>query len=470
MTADFTRPSSETVEALRASVTGSRDTLLRELGELVAIPGIAWDSFDAAELDRSARAVAALLEELPFDSVEVLRVPSQDDTGHPAVVARKAAAPGFPTILLYAHHDVQPPGRRELWNSEPFEAVEKDGRLWGRGAADDKAGVMAHVGALRAFFERQGGEPGLGVTVFVEGEEEAGSPGFEAFLAAHRDKLAADVIVIADSANWEVGVPALTTSLRGVVGGIVEIGALDHSVHSGMFGGPVLDAPTLLARLIATLHDDDGAVAVPGLLSEDHTDVDYDEASFRADAGVLDGVQLAGRGSISSRIWTQPALSVTGIDVTDVATASNTIAATARAKFSLRIAPGQDPQEAAEALRKHVLDNAPFGAHVSFEIEETGPSFRADTQAVSSQIALWAFEQAWGRPAVTAGMGGSIPFTATLTEAYPEAQILITGIEDPDTRAHSANESLHIGDFLHAVTAEALVLTALAEQGGRTAE
>lgn len=470
MATDFTRPSSDTVDALRASVDGSRDILLEELGSLVAIPGIAWDSFDAADLERSAEAVAGLLRGLPFDSVEILREPRGDAPGHPAVVARKAAAPGYPTILLYAHHDVQPPGKRELWNTEPFEAVEKDGRLWGRGAADDKAGVMVHVGALRAFFERIGEHPGLGVTVFIEGEEEAGSPGFEDFLAAHRDKLAADVIVIADSANWEVGVPALTTSLRGVVGGIVEVSVLDHSVHSGMFGGPVLDAPTLLSRLIATLHDDDGAVAIAGLLSEDDTDVDYDEDRFREDAGVLDSVQLAGRGSISSRLWTQPALSVTGIDVTDVATASNTIAATARAKLSLRIAPGQDEREAGEALRKHVEDNAPFGAHVSFALEETGPAFRADPGAVSSQIALWAFEQAWGRPAVTAGMGGSIPFTATLTRAYPEAQILITGIEDPDTRAHSANESLHIGDFLHAVTAEALVLAALAQQGERSAE
>ncbi|GAA2507319.1 dipeptidase [Kocuria salsicia] len=467
MSTDFTRPSSQTVGALRRRVVDSRAELLADLSALVAIPGIAWDSFDSADLDRSADAVAGLLRELPFDDVEVLRVPTAPDEkpGHPAVVARKAAATGFPTILLYAHHDVQPPGRRELWETEPFEAVEKSGRLWGRGAADDKAGVMAHVGALRAFFEQAGSEPGLGISLFVEGEEEAGSPGFEAFLDAHRNKLAADVIVIADSANWEVGVPALTTSLRGVVGGVVEVQVLDHAVHSGMFGGPVLDAPTVLSRLIATLHDDDGAVAIEGLLSEDHTDVDYDETRFRADAGVLDGVQLTGRGSISSRLWTQPALSVTGIDVTEVDKASNTIAATARAKLSLRIAPGQDPKEAAQALRKHVEDNAPFGAHVSFELEETGPAFSADTEATSSQIALWAFEQAWGRPAVTAGMGGSIPFTATLTRAYPEAQILITGIEDPDTRAHSANESLHIEDFLHAVTAEALVLAALAEQG-----
>lgn len=470
MSTEFTPPGQNTIDALRETVNGSREQLLGELSELVAIPGVAWESFDPADLEKSAEAVKNLLSELPFDSVDILRVNQGDQPGHPAVVARKAPAPGYPTILLYAHHDVQPPGKRELWNTEPFQAVEKDGRLWGRGAADDKAGVMAHIGALRAFFEHVGEEPSLGVAVFIEGEEEAGSPGFADFLREYRERLAADVIVIADSANWEVGVPALTTSLRGVVGGIVELTVLDHSVHSGIYGGPVLDAPTLLARLIATLHDDDGAVAVAGLLSEDDVDVDYEEERFRADAGVLDGVQLAGTGSIASRLWTKPALSVTGIDVTDVATASNSIAATVRAKLSLRIAPGQDPQEAGEALRRHIETNAPFGAHVSFSLEETGPSFRADTQAVSSQIALWAFEQAWGRPAVKSGMGGSIPFTATLTEAYPDAQILITGIEDPDTRAHSANESLHIGDFLHAVTAEALVLATLAQQGPRDSE
>lgn len=470
MSTEFTPLEQDTIEALRATVTGSREQLLGELSELVAIPGVAWESFDPQDLERSAQAVRDLLAQLPFDTVDILRVEQDDRSGHPAVVARKAAAEGFPTILLYAHHDVQPPGKRELWNTEPFQAVEKDGRLWGRGAADDKAGVMAHIGALRAFFEHWGAEPSLGVAVFIEGEEEAGSPGFEAFLAQYRERLAADVIVIADSANWEVGVPALTTSLRGVVGGVVELSVLDHSVHSGIYGGPILDAPTLLARLIATFHDDDGAVAVAGLFSEDDVDVDYAEERFRADAGVLDGVQLAGTGSIASRLWTKPALSVTGIDVTDVDTASNTIASTVRAKLSLRIAPGQNPKDAGEALRKHIEENAPFGAHVDFSVEEAGPSFRADTQALSSQITLWAFEQAWGRPAVKAGMGGSIPFTATLTEAYPDAQILITGIEDPDTRAHSANESLHIGDFLHAVTAEALVLAALAEQGRRHAE
>lgn len=470
MTSEFAPLNQDIVESLRTMVNGEREQLLRELTDLVAVPGIAWESFDRNELERSAQAVQDVLSTLPFDSVEILRVEGEGRLGHPAVVARKNPAPGCPTVLLYAHHDVQPPGDRELWNTEPFHAVEKDGRLWGRGAADDKAGIMAHVGALRAYFQHAGEGPSLGVVVFVEGEEEAGSPDFEAFLDKYGQKLAADVIVIADSANWEVGTPALTTSLRGLVGGVVTVSVLDHSVHSGMYGGPVLDAPTLLARLIATFHDDDGSVAVPGLVSEDNAEVDYREDRFRADSGVLEGVRLAGRGSIASRLWTQPALSVTGIDVTDVATASNTIAASARAKLSLRLAPGQDPAAAGEALRQHIEANAPFGAHVSFSADELGPAFRADASAESSRVALWAFEQAWGRTPVSAGMGGSIPFTATLLEAYPDAQILITGVEDPDTRAHSANESLHIEDFVHAVTAEALILTALAQRGGGSSE
>jgi acetylornithine deacetylase/succinyl-diaminopimelate desuccinylase-like protein len=446
---------------VRATVRADMPRTLEQLVELVAIPGIAWESFDAAQLERSAVAVAGVLADAGLEEVEILRVPLGDGPGHPAVVARRRPAPGRPTVLLYAHHDVQPPGRRELWDSEPFVAEERDGRLYGRGAADDKAGVMAHAAALRAATAHRGDDFGLGVTVFVEGEEEAGSPSFRDFLEAHRERLAADVIVIADSANWEVGVPALTTSLRGMVGAVVELSVLEHAVHSGMYGGPVLDAPTLLARLIATLHDDDGAVAVEGLLAEDRTDLVYDEERFRADAAVLEGVRLAGRGSIASRLWTQPALSVTGMDVTPVDTAANTIAASARAKLSLRTAPGQDPAEAAEALRRHVEEHAPFGAHVRFELEETGQSFRTDMSSESARIARWALGEAWGRPAVETGIGGSIPFTADLLEVYPEAGILITGVEDPDSRAHSANESLHLAEFERAVVAETLMLLAL---------
>ncbi|PLC13707.1 dipeptidase [Kocuria flava] len=461
MTESWTPPPSLPVEAVREAVRAGMARTVEQLRELVAIPGIAWESFDPEQLERSARAVAALLGEAGLDEVEILRVPHAGGPGRPAVVARRRAAPGRPTVLLYAHHDVQPPGRRELWHSDPFTAEERDGRLYGRGAADDKAGVMAHVAALRVLDAVAGEDAGLGVTVFVEGEEEAGSPSFRAFLEAYRDRLAADVIVIADSANWEVGVPALTTSLRGVVGAVVEVSVLAHAVHSGMYGGPLLDAPTLLSRLVATLHDDDGAVAVEGLHAEDSTDLVYDEDRFRADAAVLDGVRLAGRGSVASRLWTRPALSVTGMDVTPVDVASNTIAPSARARLSLRIAPGQDPAAAAEALRRHLLEHAPFGARVDVRIEETGQPFRTDMSSPAARAMQWALGQAWGRPPVETGVGGSIPFTADLTEVYPGADILITGVEDPDSRAHGADESLHLGEFERAVVAEALLLLAL---------
>jgi acetylornithine deacetylase/succinyl-diaminopimelate desuccinylase-like protein len=438
---------------------------VEDLARLVAIPGIAWDAFDAAELERSAEAVVTLVRGIGLEDVQVLRVDKPNGTpGGPAVVARKPAAEGKPTILLYAHHDVQPPGERELWETEPFDAVERNGRLYGRGAADDKAGLLAHVGALRAVQDVLGQDFGLGVTLFIEGEEEAGSPSFRSFLETHRDLLRSDVIVVADSSNWKVGVPALTTSLRGLVDGTITVRVLDHAVHSGMFGGPVLDAPTLLARVIATLHDADGAVAIPGLVAADTATVDYPEEDFRTDASVLDGVRLAGTGSLASRLWTKPALSIIGIDAPSVALSSNTLQPAARAKFSMRLAPGQDPQAAFEALQAHLAAVAPtaaLGAQVLLSPGEQGQAFATDTSAPAAQAALWALGTAWGTSAVETGVGGSIPFVADLTELFPEAQILITGVEDPDSRAHSANESLHLGDFQHTILAEALLLATL---------
>ncbi|SDT30466.1 Acetylornithine deacetylase/Succinyl-diaminopimelate desuccinylase [Pseudarthrobacter equi] len=452
-------------DQLRAAVDRSFDQTLRRLKDLVAIPGIAWPSFDRAPLERSAEAVAELLRDAGLDEVQTLTCPKPDGTpGGPAVVARRPAAPGKPTILLYAHHDVQPPGDEALWETQPFTAVEKDGRLYGRGAADDKAGIMAHIAAYAAVSEVVG-ELGLGVTFFFEGEEEAGSPTFRPFLEANRELLRADVIVVADSSNWKVGVPALTTSLRGLVDGTIEVQVLDHAVHSGMYGGPVLDAPTLLSRLIATLHDDDGNVAIEGLVATDNAAVDLPEADYRADASVLDGVRLAGTGSIASRLWTKPALSIIGFDAPAVDVASNTLLPRARAKFSLRLAPGQDPAAAMEAVGRHVEANAPFGAKVIFTPGESGNPFQTDTASPAARLAMWALGEAWGVPAVETGIGGSIPFIADLLELYPEVQILVTGVEDPDSRAHSANESLHLGDFRHAILAEALMLARLNSGG-----
>nr|WP_125612222.1 dipeptidase [Specibacter cremeus] len=454
------------LDRLRASVSARFPRTVADLADLVAIPGIAWDAFDAANLQHSAEAVAALIRDTGIEDVRILRANKEDGTpGGPAVVARRPAAPGKPTILLYAHHDVQPPGDPALWQTEPFTAVERDGRLFGRGAADDKAGIMAHVGALHAVNEVLGDGFGLGVTLFIEGEEEAGSPTFRTFLETHQQELAADVIVVADSSNWKVGVPALTTSLRGLVDGTIEVRVLDHAVHSGMFGGPLLDAPTLLARLIATLHDDDGSVAIAGLVTADHAELDYPEATFRNDAGVLDGVRLAGTGSITSRLWAKPALSIIGMDIPSVALSSNTLLPAARAKFSLRLAPGQDPDAALAAIEAHVAAHAPFGARVTLVPGERGQSFATDTGTAAARAALWALGEAWGVPPVESGMGGSIPFIADLHDVFGAAQILVTGVEDPDSRAHSANESLHLGDFRNAVLAEALLLARLDAQG-----
>lgn len=389
---------------------------------------------------------------------EVIQIETEDGlVGRPAILASRPAEPGKPTVLLYAHHDVQPVGELSEWDSEPFDAVERDGRLYGRGTADDKAGVLVHLAAIEA------AEPGVGIRLFIEGEEEVGSPTFVAFLEKYRERLEADVIVVADSSNWKVGVPALTTSLRGVVQLEVSIKVLDHALHSGFFGGPVLDAVVVASRLISTLHDDAGNVAVAGLLQEDSTQVDYPEDDFRRDAGVLDGVQLAGSGSFTSRLWTEPAISVIGMDVTPVAISSNTIIPSVDLAISMRVAPGQDSREAAELLAQHLRDHVPFGAQIEVTIAEAGSAFSAGEDTEATEMARWALKEAWGVDPVDIGQGGSIPFIADLAKAFPRAQILVTGIEDPDTRAHSANESLHIEDFRNAIVAQALLMSRLAE-------
>ena len=455
-------PADDRTSELRARAASIFPALRADLERLVRVPSVSNGEFDQTHVAAAADAVAELLRGVGIDDVRVTSATTADgQRSRPAVIARRPAPAGAPTVLLYAHLDVQPPGEDADWDTPPFEPTERDGRLYGRGAADDKAGIVAHVGALRVLAD----ELGVGVTVFVEGEEEIGSPTFVDFLHAHRDELAADVIVVADSANWAVGTPALTTSLRGLVDCEVEVAVVDHAIHSGMFGGAVLDAPTLLARLIATLHDDAGDVAVAGLVHAPDPAVDYDEAAFRADAGVLDGVPLAGTGPITARLWTRPAISVIGFDAPRVASASNTITPRATAKLSVRIAPGQDPAAAMAALRTHLEEHAPLGARVTMREGDQGKPFQAPADSDAMQAARWAFGQAWGTDPVDVGIGGSIPFIADLLEVYPSASILVTGVEDPDSRAHGANESVHLGELEKVVLAEALMLERLA--GGR---
>jgi cysteinylglycine-S-conjugate dipeptidase len=376
-------------------------------------------------------------------------------------VARRPGPEGAPTVLLYAHHDVQPVGRREDWDSEPFEPTERGDRLYGRGAADDKAGIAAHLAAIRA----HDGTPPVGVTVFVEGEEEVGSPTLEAFLAEHKDLLAADVIVIADSTNWEIGVPALTTTLRGNVDVFVDLATLDHGVHSGMWGGLVPDAVMSMVRLLATLHDDEGNVAVEGLVSGPAADLEYPEQRIREESSILDGVELIGSGSAVERLWTRPSISIIGFDATRTADASNTLIPSVRAKVSLRLAPGDDATSAIDKLVAHLHDHAPWGAKVTVtKGRESGEPGVIDASGPAYDAARAAFKEAWdGTDPVDIGVGGSIPFIASFQKAFPGAAVLVTGVEDPDTRAHGANEGLHLAEFERVCLAETLLLHSLGE-------
>ncbi|MDQ1128864.1 acetylornithine deacetylase/succinyl-diaminopimelate desuccinylase-like protein [Microbacterium sp. SORGH_AS 888] len=314
--------------AVRDAAAAGIPAALADLGSLVRIPSVAWPAFDQTQVQRSAEAVADLARETGvFDHVEVARslVVDGDELGQPAVLATRAARRGAPTVLLYAHHDVQPAGDEALWDTPPFEPTVRDGRLYARGAADDKAGVMVHIAALRALRAALGDDFDLGVSLFVEGEEEYGSRSFGPFLADHADALRSDVIVVADSGNWDAATPALTVSLRGNARFTMTVRTLEHASHSGMFGGAVPDAMMATVRLLDTLWDADGAVAVSGLRERDAPTPAYEESTLRDEAGLADGVSTIGAGSILGRIWNKPSITVTGIDFTPVAAASNTL-------------------------------------------------------------------------------------------------------------------------------------------------
>lgn len=436
---------------LRAAIEREMPGVREDLRQLVQIPGIAFEGFDHTQVERSAEAVAELLSGAGLPDVKIVRA----GRGQPAVIGRRPGPPDAPTVLLYAHHDVQPVGDTALWDSDPFVPVERDGRLYGRGAADDKAGVMAHIAALRAY----GDALPVGVVVFVEGEEEYGSDSLEMLLRTYHDEITADVIVIADSGNWDVGVPALTTSLRGIVNLFVEVRTLHSAVHSGIFGGPVPDALTVLSRLLATLHDDRGDIAIAGLVRREATPLDYPEDRLRVEAGMREGVEIIGTGRLVDRIWTRPSVSVLGVDAPRTLEAPNALVPSAKAKISVRLAPGDDPKRAYDAITAHLETHAPWGAEVVVTRESDGAPCEIDASGPGYDAARAAFRTAWdGTDPVDIGVGGSIPFIATFAELFPSATILVTGVVDPYSKAHGPNESLHLGEFARVCLAEALLL------------
>lgn len=445
------------IETFRSRLNDLMPGLRRDLEALVRIQSVSADPARASEVQRSAEMTRDLFAAEGFET-EI--VSARADGGAPAVIAHKAGPEGAPTVLLYAHHDVQPENDHADWDTPPWEPTEVGDRLYGRGAADDKAGIIAHLGAIRAL----GDELPVNVTLFIEGEEEVGSDTLPDLLKTYVDRLRADVIVIADSGNWDIGVPALTTSLRGLVRADVEVRTLTHAVHSGMWGGLVPDAIMTLSRLISSCFDDRGGLAIEGLKSCAAADVDYPEERLRAESGGAPGIEWIGDGPIVERLWTQPALSITGFDAPQVEGASNTLVPTAKARFSLRISPADTAENALAALQAHLEKHVPWGATLTVTVVDTGEATQIQADGPAYDIARDAFQQAWdGTAPVDMGVGGSIPFIAEFLETFPQASVLVTGVEDPDTRAHGANEGLHLAEFERVLLAETLLLANLAD-------
>ena len=435
---------------------------VEELVGLARIPSVSAEGFPAEEVRRSADAVGELLRDSGFERVERLEL----EGAHPYVVGEwVGAGKDASTLLLYAHHDVQPPGRASHWRTPAFEPTRADdGRLYGRGVVDDKAGVVVFAGALRAWLATGEGPP-VNLKIVVEGEEEIGSGHLAAFLRAHHERLEADVLVLSDTANLATGLPSLTTSLRGLLNVDVHVRALDHPVHSGMWGGPVPDATNALARILGRLFDERGEVAIPGFESDlpplsakaraNLASLPLDVDELRSDVGMVGSARLIGESGaeIYERLWHRPSLSIVALEGMPLAEAGNQLIAEAAARVGVRIAPGQD----AEAMRDRVVSfleaDPPWGVEVrtraetavaGWGIEPSGPAFEAAERALRA---------GYGRDAVYIGCGGTIPFVAPFAEVLGGVPALLLGLEDPICNAHGENESLDLGDFARALRA-----------------
>ena len=439
------------VEQLRAAIRALMPAARKDLASLVAFRSVADPAVEPrGECLKAAERVADLLREVGLADAAL----HGTTDGYPAVIGHAPAPAGAPTVLLYAHYDVQPALSEALWSSPPFQLTERDGRWYGRGAADDKGNLVAHVTALRAL----GGTFPLGVTAIVEGTEEQGSGGLEAFVQAHPDLVRSDAILIADVGDAEVGVPTLTTTLRGGAGVVVEVRALGSSLHSGMFGGAAPDALAALIAMLATLRDAEGNTTIRGLRGDRARwdGAPYPVERFRTDATMLPGTQVLGSGTVADMLWARPAVTVIGIDCPAVDGASPTIQATARAKLNLRVPPGMDARVAQDALAAHLEAVAPWGVHVAVERGDPFPPFRVPKAGPATAALEAALRDAFGKEVVRIGEGGSIPLATTLHETFPKAEIALLGVEDPLCAMHAPNESVDPGEIERIALAEAI--------------
>lgn len=448
---------SATVDTALSHAESNMSDTVASLVALASIGGISAEPPPNAKLAESAAYVADWMKRIGLDGVEVLEI----EGVHPYVYGEWLHAKGAPTVLLYAHHDVQPIGRIDHWKSPPFEPEERDGRLYGRGVVDDKAGAAIHFAALEAYL-KNGGLP-LNVKVVIDGEEEIGSEHLGAFLDTYRSRLDADVIVLTDTANLAGGLPSITYGLRGIVIVDVEVEAIDHPLHSGMWGGPVPDAPLALCRMLGSLLDADGKIAIDGIyddvqpidpkLREKLRSLPFDEKAFRADTGMLDGVALSGEPGFSAYelMWHRPSVAISALEAAPLKGASNQIVPSARARVGIRTVPDMDGKKTAEQLIAHLKRQAPWNVRVTTSVKATGGWWITTPEGPAFEAAERALAKGFGRDSCYIGCGGSIPFVEPFARVLGGVPALLIGLEDPICNAHSENESLLLSDFVSAV-------------------
>ncbi|MEV0687535.1 dipeptidase [Nocardia sp. NPDC050378] len=439
------------VDALRAKVSGLMGEAKDDLAQLVSFRSVADPrQFPAEGCTRAAQWVAEAFTALGL-TVGLHETPD----GSNAVIGHRPGPPGSPTVLLYCHYDVQPPLDDEAWETPVWTLTEKNGRWYGRGAADCKGNIVTHLTALRAI----GPDFPVGIKLVAEGSEEQGTGGLEKFVVANPELLTADAILVADCGNFAVGLPTFTQTLRGQVNVVVTVTTLAGPMHSGMFGGPAPDALAAMIQLLSSLRDEHGNTTVDGLTADQQwTGVQYPPKDFRADAGVLDGVDLIGGGTVADMLWARPALTVLGMDVPAVVGSSAAIQPSTRARLNLRIPPGTDPRHAYELLEKHLRAHTPWNARLDIELEGLGEPFVAAEHGPARDAMSAAMATAYGRPATTEGQGGSIPLCNIFADTYPEAEIMLIGVEEPKCLIHAPNESVDPSEIEHMALAEALFL------------
>ncbi|MFZ2175972.1 MAG: dipeptidase [Rhodococcus sp. (in: high G+C Gram-positive bacteria)] len=437
---------------IRSRVDELMPTAREELAALVAMRSVADPrQFPPDECRRAAEWVKDAFVSAGVGHVELV----DTSDGSAAVVGHQPGPEGAPTVLLYCHYDVQPPGDQNLWQSDPFTLTERDGRWYGRGASDCKGNLVMHLLALRAL----GAPFPVGIRIVAEGSEEMGTGGLENLVEERPELFAADMILIADTGNAEVGRPTVTTTLRGIANVVVHVETMAGEVHSGMYGGPAPDALAALVQMLSTLRDEDGNTTVSGLPSDgEWTGVDYPEDRFRSDAGVLDGVRLAGTGRVADAVWARPALTILGIDCPPVVGSAAAIQPRASARLNLRVPPELDPLRAQDALVAHLEAAAPWGARVTVERESIGSPFRAKTDGPGYTALGEAMAEAYEKPLGSVGQGGSIPLCNVLAQVFPHAEIALFGVEEPRCLIHAPNESVDPSEIANLAVAEALFL------------